>query len=111
MLVHQEGQLQLGAHTVGAGDQHRLFHAGQIGGKHTAEAAQSAHDAGDVGGFYHGLDALDRLISGGDVHAGGGVGLRVRVFHAKTSKYNNKAPQGFRRRRKELKKSEGELTA
>ena len=85
VLVHQEGQLQLGAHTVGAGDQHRLFHAGQIGGKHTAEAAQSAHDAGDVGGLYHGLDALDRLISGGDVHAGGGVGLRVRVLHTKTS--------------------------
>ena len=85
VLVHQEGQLQLGANAVGAGDQHRLFHAGQIGGEHTAEAAQSAHDAGDIGGLHHGLDALDRLISGGDVHAGGGVRLGVRVFHTKTS--------------------------
>ena len=40
-FVHQEGQLQLGAHAVGAGDQHRLFILNQIGGEHTAEAAQS----------------------------------------------------------------------
>ena len=83
MLVHQEGQLQLGTHAVGAGHQHRLLHAGQIRGKHAAEAAQGAHHPGDIGGLHHGLDALHRLISGGDVHPGGGVGLRMGVFHLK----------------------------
>ena len=79
VLVHEERQLQLGAHAVGAGHQHGLLHAVQVGGKHAAKAAQGAHDPGDVGGFHHGLDAAHRLISGGDVHAGSGVGGRVRV--------------------------------
>ena len=86
MLVHQLGQAQLGAHTVSAGDQHRLFHPGHLRGEHAAEAAQRPHDAGDVGGLHHGLDAAYRLIAGGDVHAGGGVGLGMGVFHGKTSK-------------------------
>ena len=85
MLVHQQSQAQLGAHAVGAGDQDGLFHTRQLGGEHAAEAAQGTHHAGDVGGLHHGLDALDGLVTGGDVHAGGGVGRGMGVFHLKTS--------------------------
>ena len=88
MLVHQEGDFQLGAHAVGAGHQDGLLHVRHVGGKQAAEAAQGAHDAGDIGGLHQGFDAVDRLIAGGDVHAGGGVGLGMGVLHRKTSKRN-----------------------
>ena len=85
MLVHQEGQLQLGADAVGAGHQNGLLHTGHIGGKHAAEAAQSTHHSGNVGGLHHGLDALDGLVTGSHVHAGSGVGGRMTLTHVKIS--------------------------
>ncbi len=75
MLVHQEGQLQLGAHTVGAGDQNRALHVLHIWLKQAAKAAQAPQNAGDVGGSHQGLDAVDCLVTGSYVHAGGGVGI------------------------------------
>ena len=85
MLVQQHGQLQLGADPIGAGDQHRLFHPREVGGEHAAKAAQSPQHAGDIGRLHHGLDALYGFIARGDVHTGSGVGLRMGVFHTKTS--------------------------
>ncbi len=48
MLIHEKGDFQLGAHAVGTGDQDGLLHANQIGGEQAAEAAQRAHDTGNV---------------------------------------------------------------
>ena len=86
MLIHEKGDFQLGAHAVGTGDQDGLLHARHIGGEQAAEAAQRAHDTGNVGGLHQGLDAVDRLVAGGDVHAGGGVGFGMGVLHVKTSR-------------------------
>ena len=58
VLVHQEGQLQLGAHAVGAGDQHGVLDAGQIGGKQAAESAQ----IGLVDRIFTRVGASDNLI-------------------------------------------------
>jgi hypothetical protein len=46
MLVHQLRNAEFGSHAVGAGDQHRLGHALQLGSKQAAEAA----DVTDHGG-------------------------------------------------------------
>ena len=86
VLIHEKGDFQLGAHAVGTGDQDGLLHARHIGGEQAAEAAQRAHDTGNVGGLHQGLDAVDRLVAGGDVHAGGGVGFGMGVLHVKTSR-------------------------
>ena len=83
MLVHQKGQLELGAHPVGAGNQQRPLHTGDIRGKQPAKAPQCAHNTGNVGGFHQRLDAVDRLIPGGDVYASGGVGRGMRIIHGK----------------------------
>src|SRR5699024_965878 len=42
VLVHQKGDFQLGAHAVGAGDQHGVGHIGAVQLKQAAEAAQTA---------------------------------------------------------------------
>ena len=57
--VHEEGKLQLGAHAVRAGDEHRLGHAGKVGAEEPAEAAQAAQHPGGVGALdvlFHQLD-------------------------------------------------------
>ena len=68
LLSHQ----QLGAHAVGGGDQNGLLHLGHLieGG----EAPQRAQDPGDTGLFHQRGDAAHGLLTGGDVHPGGGVG-------------------------------------
>jgi len=42
VLIHDHGNLQLGAHTVGAGDQHRVLVTGAVQLKQAAKAAQTA---------------------------------------------------------------------
>ena len=81
MLVQQLSQTQLGAHTVGAGDQHRLRYTGQIGGKQAAEAANVRNYAGDVGALDVRAHQLDALVTGSDVHTGCRIGGGVRFFH------------------------------
>ena len=81
MLVQQFGQTQFGAHTVGAGNQHRLRHTGQIGGKQAAEAANVRNYAGDVGALDVRAHQLDALVTGSDVHTGCRIGGGVRFFH------------------------------
>ena len=80
MPVHEIGQLQLGAHAVGAGNHHRLtVAAGQL--EAAAKAAQSADYAGDIGGFHHGLDEVGGFVARGHVHAGGGVAVALGNAH------------------------------
>ena len=62
-LSMQQGDLQLGAHAVGAGDQHGMLDTGTIQLKQAAEAAQPAdgssrrHRAGHM--LFHQLDRGD----------------------------------------------------
>ena len=79
MLVQLEGDLELGADAVGTADQHRLLHAGKVGGEETAEAAHVGADAGGHGFcdvFFH---QRHRAVPGGDIHAGGGITVRFRL--------------------------------
>ena len=85
MLVQQEGNLELGAHAVGAGDQDGTGHAGEIGGKLAAEVTDAAQDAVDIGGFDQGLDLIDHLITGSHVYASGGVGIGFTVLMQKNT--------------------------
>ena len=84
VLVHDHGDLQLGAHAVGAGDQHRVLVAGAVQLKQAAKAAQPA-DAVLVHGAGHILlHQFDRTVTGGDVHACCGVAFRIALFHGVT---------------------------
>ena len=80
VLIQQHGDLQLGAHTVGAGDQHRLLHAGKVRG----EQAPKPPDAGDHPGDHRALDVLFHQLYGfvprGHVHARGLIAVTV-AFH------------------------------
>ncbi|MPN59464.1 hypothetical protein SDC9_207185 [bioreactor metagenome] len=73
MLVHQESNFQLGSHAVGTGDQDGLFDSLKLGDKQAAKAAQRTDHAGNIGGFHQRLNAVDRLIAGGNVDTGRGV--------------------------------------
>ena len=77
VTVQRLRQLQLGAHAVGAGHQHRfLVASAQV--EQAAEAAQSTHHFGAQGALDHRLDAFDQRIAGIDIDAGGAVGEGVR---------------------------------
>jgi peptidoglycan/xylan/chitin deacetylase (PgdA/CDA1 family) len=73
VAVQLEGQLQLGADAVGAGDQHRLpvFLRDLEEG---AEAADAGHHLGAQGASGERLDAFDEGIAGIDVDAGIAIG-------------------------------------
>ena len=84
VLIHDHGNLQLGAHTVGAGDQHRVLVTGAVQLKQAAKAAQTAdavlvHGTGDIL-----LHQLHRAVTGGNVHACCGVAFRIALFHVLT---------------------------
>ena len=63
--VREEGDLELGAHAVGAGDQDRVLVFFKR--KEAAEAADVRHDLGPEGGFYKGFYLLDKKVPGVDV--------------------------------------------
>ena len=70
VLVHELGQAQLGAHAVGAGDQHRASSCRRGRGRTARRSPPRVPmTPGMIGGLHHGLDALHRLIAGGHVHA------------------------------------------
>ena len=81
MPVQQLGQTDLGAHAVSAGDQHRLLDPRQVGGKEAAEAADAADHAGNHGAGHMLFHQLYALVAGLNVHAGGGVGGGMGIFH------------------------------
>ena len=76
VLIHQKGELQLGADAVRTGDQNRLRDPGQIQSKKTAEAAHVGADAGGNGRGNVALHQLHGLVTGGDIHTGGSIGVR-----------------------------------
>ena len=83
MLVHQDGQLDLGAAAVGAGDQHGLLIAGHGQAEAAAEAAHIVQAALVAGPGNVLLHQLHSPVTGGDVHTGGSVagGIGILVIH------------------------------
>ena len=80
MLVHENGQLDLGAAAVGAGNENGLFHTGDGQTKATAEAAHIVQTACVFGAGNVLLHQLNSLVTGGDIHTGGGVAGRMGIF-------------------------------
>ena len=74
--VHLEGELQLGADAVHAGDQHGVEVFLLVDGKQPAKAADLAQHAAVKGLLREILDALLGAIGALDVHTGIGVGDR-----------------------------------
>ena len=74
VAVEQLGNCQLGAHAVGARDQHRVLHVLEaLHGEAASESAEAADDLGTVGGLDCVLDAVDS--AGTLVHINAGVGV------------------------------------
>ena len=80
MLVHEEGQAELGAHTVCAGDQHRLLISLEIQSEEAAEAADVVQAALVLGPGNVGFHQLHRPVAGGDVHTGRLVAFGIAFF-------------------------------
>ena len=79
VAVQGEGDFQLGAHAVGAGDQDRLAEFLGVEGKQAAEAAHVAeHLAAAGGGEQAGQRGLD-FVAQADVHAGGGISFLLHL--------------------------------
>ena len=76
MLVHKLGDADLGAHAVGAGDQHRLLHPGEVGDKQAAEAADVGDHAGNEGALDVGAHQLHTLVASLNIHTGVPVAVR-----------------------------------
>ena len=72
------GDERLGADAVGGRHEHRVAVAVAGEGEQPAEPADVADDLGPERGAHLVLDALDGLLAGGDVDAGGLVGLTHR---------------------------------
>ncbi len=80
--VHLEGELQLGAHAVYAGDQHRVLELLLVHLEQPAVAADLAQHVLVEGAVGEILDALLGTISPLDVNAGVGVGDALEfLFH------------------------------
>lgn len=62
-------QHQLGADTIGRGDQDGIAKPGRAGIEQTGEGADAAHDPGAAGAGRQGLVGVDRLGAGRRVHA------------------------------------------
>ena len=74
VAVEQLGNGQLGAHAIGARDQHRVLHVLEaLHGEAASESAEAADDLGTVGGLDCVLDAVDS--AGTLVHINAGVGV------------------------------------
>ena len=87
VLVQQHGNFQFGAHAVGAGNQHRLFHAGQIRLEQAAQAADPGNHPRDHRALYVLFHQFNGLVSRGDVHARGLIAVTV-AFHGVSSLLN-----------------------
>ena len=70
VLVEHEGQAQLRADAVGAGDEHRLLVLAGIQRKETAEAAEVAEDLRTIRRLDAVLDEFDGVVASIDVDAG-----------------------------------------
>ena len=75
VFVHQEGDLQLRAHAVRAGNQYRLFHPAEIRLKQAAEAAHILAYTGNAGPPDVLFHQFNGFVAGGDIHPRGGIGF------------------------------------
>ena len=75
VAIGREGDFQLGAHAVHAGDKHRFFHALEVGLEKTAEAADFTENLGTVGGAHEGVNTLFDFVAEVHIDAGGGIGF------------------------------------
>ena len=78
MQAHVEGDLQLRSHAIHARDQHRVHVLGLVDREEAAKAANLAEHAAGKGLVRQILDALLGAVGAVDIHAGVGVGDRVR---------------------------------
>ncbi len=62
-----DGQFELGADTIGAGDQHRCVEALHRQLEQGTETAQSGQNPGAPGFRHCGFDALDKFLAGVDI--------------------------------------------
>src|SRR6185436_11530094 len=76
--IRVDGDLDLGAHTIGTGDQNWLTEAGR-NAEHPAESAKGSDDTGGERGLYELSDPLLCRIGRIDIHTGASVTERVRV--------------------------------
>ena len=81
MLIQKKSQFQLGSHTVGTGNQHRFFHAGQIQFKQPAESADAGKAACGLSTGHMGFHQFHRLVSGSYIHACGLIAVAKALFH------------------------------
>ncbi|PWG75121.1 hypothetical protein DF186_14305, partial [Enterococcus hirae] len=76
------GQVDLGAHPVGAGHQHRLAEPRRVEGAQATEPADAAEHLGATRAGDLVPDELDRAVGSVEVHAG--VGVADRLVHRDT---------------------------
>ena len=82
VAVHGEGDFQLGAHAVGAGDQHRLAEFFGVEGEQAAEAADFAQDLAAAGGGEQARQGGFDFVAQVNVDARRGVSFRFIRAHA-----------------------------
>ena len=75
VAIGREGDFQLGADAVHAGDKHRFLHALEVGLEKTAEAADFSENLGTVGGAHEGVNTLFDFVAEVHIDAGGGIGF------------------------------------
>ena len=75
VLVEGEGQLELGAHAVGARNEDRVAHAAELRAEQAAEAADIGDDALGVRAGNKMFDAAHEIVARLDVDAGFPVGF------------------------------------
>ncbi len=75
VAIGREGDFQLGADAVHAGDKHRFLHALEVGLEKTAEAADFTENLGTVGGANEGVNTLFDFVAEVHIDAGGGIGF------------------------------------
>ena len=79
VLVLVKGQLELGAHAVGAGHQHGLLHALHVQLEQPAKAAHAAEGSRCQGAGDMAFHQLHGLVARSDIHAGGFIGFRIAL--------------------------------
>ncbi len=79
MTVHAEGDLELGSDAVRAGNQDGVGRIGQVQGEQAAETADIGIDTGDSRSGNVALHEFDSTVACRDIHAGGFVGIRMRL--------------------------------
>ena len=70
VLVHHEGDLELGADTIGRRDQSRLLVLSSVQREETAKAAEVAHDLRTIGRLDQRFDHLHKAVTGININAG-----------------------------------------